>query len=212
MLCKPINACAAILREFIFVSILLLSLPAYAETEAGFSFSVEGNYAIVNGYEGNGVYVNIPDVLGGCHVFAIGEEAFANLSAECVSLPRSLRAIRRGAFREAKIREIRFARGLLEIGEEAFLSCENMTGAALPETLISLSRAAFSGCRSLLYVTLPESIRIEEDPFQDCPRLATLAMVQNHPTLTLIGNKLVSREDSRVISVLSSSYPEDPHE
>ena len=208
MLCKPTAACPALLWAFIFICILLLSLPVYAETEAGFSFSVEGSSAVVNGYEGDDVYLEVPDVLGGYDVCAIGEEAFANLSAECVSLPRSLRAIRRGAFRRAQIREIRFSQGLLEIGEEAFLSCENLTGAALPETLVTLSRAAFSGCHSLLYVTLPESLRIVEDPFPDCPRLATLAMVQNHPALMLIGNKLVSREDSRVISVLSSAFSE----
>ncbi len=204
------------LRPFLLklavVSFLLLPILAFAETEAGFRFSIDGSSAVIEGYEGDSIYVVIPETLGGFPVSSVGEEALAELCADSVSLPRSIRSLRRGAFRGAKIYEIRFSHGLLEIGEEAFMGCVNLIGAALPETLLTLSGSAFKGCSSLLYVTLPESVRIEEDPFPDCPRLATLAMVLDHPTLMMDGNRLVSRVDSRVLSVLQALSAEDAHE
>lgn len=211
MRCKILKI-LRLLSGCILLSALLLPRLACAETEGGFSYTVVGSIAVIDGYDGAAELVNIPDTLGGFTVTAIGEEALSGLSADSVSLPRSVSVLQKGAFRGARMREIRFSYGLAMIEEEAFAECENLVGAALPETLETLSGGAFKGCSSLLYVTLPESVRIEEDPFPDCPRLKTLAMVQEHPTLSLIGNKLISREDSRVLSVLHALSPEEDHE
>ena len=207
----------SVFLELIVLACLQLAaqgLPAYslAETESGFSYSVVGEIAILTGYEGNEAQVSIPEKLGGVPVAAVGEEALAGLSADSVSLPRSVHVLCSGAFRGAKMQEVRFSYGLTDICEEAFEGCANLTGAALPETLISLAGGAFRGCHSLLFVTIPESVRIEEDPFPDCPLLATLAMISDHPSLMMAGNKLISRKDSRVLSVLSALSPEDAHD
>ena len=190
---------------------LLLALPFAAAAEAadGLRYEILDGAAVVTGYDGAAASLVIPDALGGFPVAAIGEEALAGLAADSVSLPRSLRSIRPGAFRGARMREVRFSFGLLEIGEEAFAGCENLLGAALPETLTRLAPGAFSGCPQLRYVTLPESVVIEEDPFPGCVRLASLPMVLDHPTLRLEGNRLVRREDGRVLSVLSAKDPEE---
>ena len=204
------SICPALFR--VYLLLWILPFCALSETDAGFVYSVHDSAAVIEGYVGDAAALQIPSALGGFPVAAIGEEALAGLAADSVTLPRGLAELGRGALRHAAVREIRFSSGLIRIGEEAFEGCENLVGAALPESLITLSSAAFRGCHSLLYVTLPESVIIEEDPFPDCPRLATLAMVRDHPTLLLSGNRLISRKDFRVLSILPALSLEGKNE
>lgn len=68
-------------------------------------------------------------------------------------------------------------KGVTEIGEEAFLSCETLTSVTIPEGVVSIGDSAFCDCERLTEVVLPDSvIRIGRFAFYDCPELKHLTI------------------------------------
>ena len=58
-----------------------------------------------------------------------------------------------------------------------FLSCKNLTGVTLPETLTAIGTATFFGCTSLTSITIPGSVTsIGVSAFSDCTSLVSIAL------------------------------------
>ena len=55
------------------------------------------------------------------------------------------------------------------IGDNAFLSCSELTGITIPEGVTSIGNSAFMGCTGLTGITIPESVAaIGNSAFQYC--------------------------------------------
>lgn len=90
----------------------------------------------------------------------LGEQAFEMTAIEKVELPRSLRIIRAGCFKECRfLRSVSIHEGLLTIEEGAFSNCTNLSEVKFPDSLMSIGERAFAGCTSLKKVVLPEGLR-----------------------------------------------------
>ena len=71
------------------------------------------------------------------------------------------------------------------IGDEAFLSCSDLTSVTIPNSVTSIGRAAFWWCRGLTSITFPESLTsIGSDAFAGCDGLTSMTFPNS---LTSIG-------------------------
>lgn len=115
----------------------------------------------------------IPGRIGDVPVVRIGREAFQGAATETLILPPELKNLGFAAFYKcAKLREIRFAEGLLVLERSAFNSCTALESAELPSTLIEIGLRAFSGCTQLKRLWIPPSVgHIGADAFDGCGEL-----------------------------------------
>ena len=66
------------------------------------------------------------------------------------------------------------------IGERAFSGCRGLTSVTIPEGVTSIGWDAFSGCSGLKSVTIPEGVtRIGGSAFSECSRLASVMIPQS---------------------------------
>ncbi len=66
-----------------------------------------------------------------------------------------------------------FANALVSIGEEAF-AYASIDKLSIPEGVQTIDKEAFKGCRNLTEVTLPSSLKKIDNPFVDCPNIASV--------------------------------------
>lgn len=67
--------------------------------------------------------------------------------------------------------------GVTSIGEHAFSDCRNLTSIALPESLESIGRHAFSFCKNLISVDLPRGLKsIDECAFSCCSGMTSVSL------------------------------------
>lgn len=121
-----------------------------------------------------------------------------------ISLPKSLRKIGEGAFRECgSLRELVIPRGVTElprymcawdtllskvelpfglqdIGSHAFAYCESLESVNIPKTVTHIGSNAFSFCRSLTEVTVPDDMKeLESYAFAECSSLRKAVLPAN---------------------------------
>jgi hypothetical protein len=108
-------------------------------------------------YEGKEApgYENFTQIVVEEGITNIGTAAFAYLSNPSlkVSLPSTLKEIRRYAFRDCGMAEISIPDSVTTIGDAAFMYCSNIREVRLPDSLSSLGTNAFSEAEHLLTVT-----------------------------------------------------------
>ncbi len=102
-----------------------------------YSYSLQDDVITITKYSGSEENINIPSVLDGYSVVAIGASAFkGNKIAKSISIPDSV----------------------LTIGTYAFQNCTSLETVLLPETLVSIGGNAFSSATSLTELTIPSSV------------------------------------------------------
>lgn len=80
----------------------------------------------------------------------VGKFAFLGSSVEEVTLPPTLKIIRKGGFEDCgQLRAVHFSEGLDSIGEDAFRRCSQLSDISLPASLKSVSGNAFYLCSAL---------------------------------------------------------------
>ena len=85
----------------------------------------------------------------------VGEFAFLGCSIEEVTLPPTLKVIRKGGFEECEqLKVVHFNEGLDSIGDDAFRRCKQLGQVTLPASLKSVSGNAFYLCQSLKDIKL----------------------------------------------------------
>lgn len=141
-------------------------------------------------------------------VTEIGACSFYSAEFEKISLPDSLMAIDKAAFRGAKTSaEFVFPPNLTDIGDAAFMySGFNFGDSVLPESLSALGAYAFSGCSELESVDLSQSSvkDIKEYAFYNCKNLKSVTFPNQ---LESIGTSAFSNDGvySCVVDVDNSS-------
>ena len=114
----------------VLCSLTLFTCVAQAETEGEYTYTIKGNGTVSitkfdwEKLEGD---IYVPDMLGGYHVTAIGEEAFRNTwyygVPVIVTLPSSIKTIGEKAFMNAQIASINIPASVQQIGDGAFAGC-----------------------------------------------------------------------------------------
>lgn len=103
--------------------------------------------------------INLPEGLK-----TIGLEAFSGCNLKSVETPSTLTELKGGAFsRNPKLESVKINAGIVNIRNGRyygmFQDCTSLKNVDLPNTLTSISGAAFAGCTSLESIILPVSLK-----------------------------------------------------
>ena len=92
---------------------------------------------------------------------------------------------------------------VLSIGRYAFSSCKSLTAVAIPEGVMNITDFAFSHCEALTTVTIPDSLEnIGINPFLECGSLVDIIISPDHPYLETMDGVLLSKPDKRLVCYL----------
>ena len=148
----------------------------------------EWKYGDVNGeivikqYNGEGGVVEIPAVIDGGAVTAIGKKAFRRLkNITEVKLPDTIKIIDDEAFSCCGgLVSIILPDGLTELGKSAFAYCKNLTEINLPDTVKIINDEAFEGCTGLVNIILPDGLKeIGKNAFRYCKKLTDIILPES---------------------------------
>ncbi|MGN1338855.1 MAG: leucine-rich repeat protein [Oscillospiraceae bacterium] len=146
--------------------------------------------------------LEIPDVIDGCTVTKIGDNAFRGTKLKNIALPEHLYMIGKNAFSACTLGSIAFPDSLMSIGVGAFASCE-FTEVHLENTRITvLPEKCFGWCGQLSNIVLPDSLlTIENNAFVECAKLDRLVVPEYTQQIISPFSDLYLRK-SRSVAVL----------
>ena len=175
----------------------------FEDIEAGlaFQYTTDDTGATVTGYTGQGGAVEIPSMLGGKPVVAIGDNAFnRNETITSVTLPDSVTAIGQYAFGYCDaLAQVVLSENLAAIGASAFSGCYDLKTITLPEKLNTIGEFAFYFTR-LTSIHIPASVaKIEKSAFDTCRDLDTITVDAENPYYTVEGNVLYTKDMTRLV-------------
>lgn len=155
---------------------------AIANTE-GLQFELNDNGYTVSGYEGQDVFIYIPDVYNGVSVVSIKTQAFKdNKNLARVTIPDGVTSIGDQAFYNcSSLTSVTIPNSVTSIGDDAFYYCSSLTSVTIPDSVTSIGSSAFCGCSSLTSVTIPDSVtEIGEYAFDGCSSLTIYCEVEEN--------------------------------
>ena len=135
-------------------------------------------------------FMTIPDIIDGCTVVGIYEEAFKDYhTIKRINLPSTIQKIGKSAFENcSKLSEICFYQGYaatigfqptetLKISENAFKNCPLLEGIITIEKTLIIGKEAFRGCENMYQLSPIKTA----GPFcfKDCKELNDLFFVDN---------------------------------
>ena len=86
------------------------------------------------------------------------------------------------------------------IGNYAFSNCRSLTSVTIPDSVTSIGDWAFEDCNSLISVILPASVTsIGSNPFAYCDSFTKIIVPSDHPYLATIHGVLFSKPDRRLV-------------
>ena len=175
----------------------------FEDIEAGlaFQYTTDDTGTTITGYTGQGGTVEIPSILGGKPVVAIGDNAFnGNETITSVTLPDSVTAIGQYAFGYCDaLAQVVLSENLAAIGASAFSGCYDLKTITLPEKLNTIGEFAFYFTR-LTSIHIPASVaKIEKSAFDTCRDLDTITVDAENPYYTVEGNVLYTKDMTRLV-------------
>ncbi|MBC3887857.1 leucine-rich repeat protein [Acetobacterium paludosum] len=164
------------------------------EVTVTYSFNVnigtDGNGTItgMNGYASS---IEIPAVIDGVPITAIGDNAFDETGLTDLTVPNTVTSIGQSAFANCKyLTTIGLPTGLASLSEKMFKNCTSLTTITLPASVKSIGANAFYNCQKLTGIVIPEGVTaIPEGTFDSCWALASVTLPSHLTTIDTNGFK-----------------------
>lgn len=174
---KFLSAASAL---FLFLAALMPMRSDAAESEKpGFIYTIINNEATVTGFEGEPVYIDIPETVEGCRVTEIRDNAFYECgSLKQITLPGTLEKIgHHGFYGCFSLESIVIPDSVTEIGMGSFSGCTALSYAALPEGIVTLPESCFRSCTSLKNIIIPDTVeKIGDFCFSSCTAVTSVSL------------------------------------
>ena len=159
-------------------TVLMMSAPAYAETEGEFTYEVVTGGVRITAYSGAGGELELPDKLGEKPVVEIGNSAFQSKSLTNIIIPNTVTAIGSYAFEDNQLTFLIIPDSVMTIDSCAFrrnnlgyvvigsgitsielsvFSSNQLTNITIPEGVINIGVGAFSN-NELTSLTIPDTV------------------------------------------------------
>lgn len=153
-------------------------------------------------------FVTIPDKLAGLPVVGINDCAFVGCCFEQVSIPGSVRQIGNHAFLSCEqLVSVVLNSGVSVIGNSAFSCCEKLDSIVLPDSVSTIGNRAFFGCKSLSTVVLPKHIRsIGINPFSGCANMNSIYLDPANTLFVVNDGILFDQANKRLITFPSDKW------
>lgn len=184
----------------------VISIGAFGgATEDGFTYSIEGDKAVIDGYTGSETDITIPTEINGIPVKGIGEDPFGYYDFGSIILNRGSS----DSFAASHLTSVVIPEGVTGIGNYTFDRCSSLTTVNIPEGVTNIGWFAFSHCSSLTSVTIPNSVTsIGNNAFYDCDSLESVIIGGG---VTYIGDNTFSYNDKLTsvtipVSVIDINY------
>ena len=148
-----------------------------AADEGGFSGHVEGDYYVIDYCSLDEEIINVPDSIDNYPVKKLGKLSFARRFCKQVNLPDSVEEIGERAFINCEdLESISFGNGLKKIGPEALMSCHLLKEVSFPEGMAEIADLVFRENEELIRINIPGNgtktgIILETDT---CPKAVTV--------------------------------------
>lgn len=151
-----------------------------AESEKnGFVYTIIDNEATVTGFQGEPIYIDIPEIVEGCRVTEIRDNAFYECgSLKQITLPGTIEKIgHHGFYGCYSLESIVIPDSVTEIGMGSFSGCTALSYAALPEGIVSLPESCFRSCTSLKNIIIPDTVeKIGDFCFSSCTSMTSVSL------------------------------------
>ncbi len=152
------------------------------------TWSIDGGEVTITGAATN-VFgtLEIPSMIEGLPVTAVGDDAFEGGLWSGVTIPDGVVVVGDSAFRNCtNLASVTIPEGLTSIGNRAFEGCTSLASLTIPDGVTSIGSSAFEGCTSLTSLTIPDGVTsIGSSAFERCTSLTSLTIPEG---LTSIGN------------------------
>lgn len=136
-----------------------LTATAKENNQYDFTYSIINEKAIITGFSGKPIYLEIPEKIDNIPVTSVRDNAF---------------------FRCSSLKQISLPSGITEIGHHAFFECSSLESIVIPSSVIKIGMGAFSGCSSISAVSLSENLEILPDScFRSCTSLTEIIIPDN---------------------------------
>ncbi|WP_295067094.1 DUF434 domain-containing protein [Ruminococcus sp.] len=131
---------------------------SFEESKAqGWHYKIKsGGKLRITHYTGTEREVVAPHSIGGHVTNEIGKEAFANVNADIIFLPDSVKEIGEGCFSNSSIRRAVLPESVRELPEKCFYSCRNLESVRFSEWLCSIGNRAFMYCEKLRFFDITQ--------------------------------------------------------
>jgi hypothetical protein len=154
---------------------------ARALTQYGFTYTQSGGAVTVTGCDGAcPTTLDIPAVLGGYFVTAIGDEAFDQASLVALTIPSTVTTIGGAAFSFNNLTSLTIPNSVTSIGGDAFFR-NSLTSVTIPNSVTSIGNYAFYS-NALTTVTIGNSVT----------SIGNWAFAENDLTTVTIPNSVTS--------------------
>ena len=151
----------------------------YANIKFDWQMDADGTGIIITGYVGHSSIINIPAIINGMKVVAIGDGAFHhNSNITIVTIPNSIKTIGNGAFTDCSaLKIVNMGNSVISIGDEAFTWCSNLGSVIIPDSVISIGTWAFSECLSIAEASIGNGVKsIGNGAFSWCSNLGSVVI------------------------------------
>ncbi|MCM1529924.1 MAG: leucine-rich repeat domain-containing protein [Alistipes sp.] len=153
---------------------------AAADSEKnGFVYTIIDNEATITGFQGEPVYIDIPEIVESCRVTGIRDNAFYECgSLKQITLPGTIEKIgHHGFYGCYALESIVIPDSVTEIGMGSFSGCTALSYAALPEGIVSLPESCFRSCTSLKNIIIPDTVeKIGDFCFSSCTSMTSVSL------------------------------------
>ena len=114
-----------------------------------------------------------------------------------------------------KLEEIELTDGVYYLDSQAFYGCKNLVRVILPDTLKEIRDLAFGNCVSLESIVLPKSlINVGKSTFYGCKKLTSISIDRANKRLYAVNNSIMDRKMNKLVygfvdeSMTSYSIPD----
>lgn len=175
--------------------------------ENGYTYRIRNKKAYIMSYDTTEESIKslvIPDKIKNCPVVSIQDEAFKNIPAKSIVIPKSVETIGDFAFYNCSELEDLTISGCKKINTYAFASCMNLENVVIEEGTAVIDESAFlnSGMKT---ISLPSTIeKIGSNAFTNCSNLTSFTVGDNNKYFKSIDGVLYSKDEKTLIAYPSS--------
>ena len=136
-------------------------------------------------------------------VTEIGAGAFYNTGIENITIPKSVKTIKKNAFTQnLQLKTVTFAADsqLETIEEKAFKNCPEITQIVLPDSLKITERKVFEGCEKMATISIGTNLeQLGSQIFSKCESLTTITIKDNNNKFSTINNVIFNKDQTELV-------------